>query len=176
VSNCSSKKTGGCKVEGCLDSHAAHYCWVCKNKDSDHLSSTCGSRKKAILYHATLKKHESSIKRNGLRKSAQGTLGPGVYFVTTLKYAEEIARFSPMRGGLARSGPNEKFIVVEACCDLGNVYYAPNDAQWAHSDWQSSYDSCYHKHAAWANLTKDFREVCIKDESRVKVIQIHSCN
>jgi len=34
-------KIAGCRVTGCSESHAAHFCRNCQNADSDHFSSVC---------------------------------------------------------------------------------------------------------------------------------------
>jgi len=167
-SQCPKKVNGGCNARGCNETHPAHFCWVCKDKNSDHVSAACNTKHQAILFHGTLKDYKSSIQQTGLRKSSHGTLGAGVYFVTTRKYAEDIARYR------ARFSANKNFIVVEAVCDLGKIHSAPPQAR-NYSDWQNNNDSCYHKHGAWANVQSDFREVCIKDPSRVQVTQIHDC-
>jgi uncharacterized protein (TIGR02452 family) len=38
-----------CKAQGCIDEHTMHYCRICLNSDSDHLSSNCPSRDLSLV-------------------------------------------------------------------------------------------------------------------------------
>lgn len=78
-----------CKVPTCWEKHDKHSCRLCKNKDSDHFTSDCP--KGQILYHATQIQFVSAILKNGLKPSATGRMGPGIYF-TTLEHVKPIAQ------------------------------------------------------------------------------------
>lgn len=67
-----------CKVVGCHDKHNKHYCRICSNGDADHFSTVCPEG--ITLYHGTRVNFVSPICGEGLKPSAGGSLGPGVYF------------------------------------------------------------------------------------------------
>jgi len=166
----SSKCPNGCKAEGCYESHKVHYCWVCEDTNSDHKSVNCQKRFTATLYHGTLKKHSASIEQNGIRPSRHGilTLGSGVYFATTIEHAKKIAQHQANKHG------ETEIVVVQAICNLGNMFPCPHDDGKFVRDydhWQQDYDSCLHKHGKWV-VGNDFREVCIKDPGRCRVEKI----
>jgi len=67
-----------CKAPGCTQGHQNHHCKVCQNYDSTHLGKNCPQG--IDLFHGTRCDSTVSIINTGLRPSASGRIGPGIYF------------------------------------------------------------------------------------------------
>ena len=120
-----------------------NYCSLCKNKDSDHSALKCP--KGIILYHATRRRRTF-----GLKASPNGRLGPGVY-LTNRYAAKKIAIM------IAKNMNAPHYVVLKCLVCLG----------------QPEIDYSQDYHPAWAGLQNGFKEYCLKDASRCKVLEIN---
>ena len=69
----------GAKADGCIEEHYRHYCRLCEDNNSNHLSRNCP--KGVSLYHGTTATAARSITAEGLKCSPNGSWGKGIYFV-----------------------------------------------------------------------------------------------
>ena len=156
-----------CQVKGCKENHQNHFCRVCQDYNSNHFSRNCP--KGTVIYHGTSKQYADSIVANGFKSSAQGRIGPGVYFTRTLREAKEIAnyRFS-----------NNRPVVIECIAHVDYQEFSKED----HEDVivkkiEEWYDFCKKKanhgiHPPWAN-NDFFKEVCVKDPNSITVRHVY---
>jgi len=87
---------------------------LCRSPDSTHLSSKCATG--IMLYHGTKVSNVSSISLSGLRVSATGRLGRGVYMTNCQQMAELISVKH------ASAGVGTGSAVVRIWVNLGNCY------------------------------------------------------
>ena len=130
----------GCKIRRCIKHHSRHYCRLCEATDSNHFSSECPNSR--TLYHGTQRPAVESICSIGLKESADGRLGPGVYFTKTFEDAEKISRYRY---------PDGHVTVVTCQVYLGNhicLKYHGNDR------WQSTHDSACSIHPSWQGIER----------------------
>jgi len=149
-----------CKLE-----HRHHECRICGNKDADHKSQQCPKRHSATLYHGAPAHVGPSIKAHGMKASAGGRLGAGVYATSSFEAARRVAIHNSTPG-----------IVVILKVDLGkmkDLYDKSQDdlVDGTHKWRTGGYDSAYAAHPPWIGL-KHLREFCIPDASRCKVMEI----
>lgn len=147
---------GRCKVRRCKKNHDTHFCRVCKEVDTDHFSSECPRSK--TLFHGTHNGAVDPIKQGGLKKSGDGRLGPGVYFVEKYDEAKQISRNRQQKADKYR---NYTSVVLKCRVHLGkHIDLGKGEG----SDWQASYHSASTIHPPWtAVLDYPFKEYCLKD-------------
>ena len=66
-----------CKAWLCQKEHTSHFCRLCDQKDSQHLSRHCPEG--VILYHGTTSSAVEIITEEGLRSRDNGRWGRGIY-------------------------------------------------------------------------------------------------
>ena len=115
------------------------------------------------LYHGTDGTNAESILRNGLRPSANGRLGAGVYLTDDREIALSVAR-SQMWG-------NKHRFVITAQVDLGAVQdYGEGGTDAA---WRTHYDSAMAIHPPWPGVCSDnFQEYCVASPGRVEITHV----
>ena len=157
-----------CKARraGCLEEHSSHYCRLCEDTDSDHLSRDCPSG--TLLFHGTTAHAARSITEEGLKCSSDGCWGKGIYFVEDRDLAVKIAK-------LRQNQRNEGWAVLECMVNLGRI-----------CDWtrrprhefdlrrfrNSGFNSIEGTHPAWAaaEINNEFTEYCLKDDRKCNVV------
>ena len=109
------------------------------------------------LYHGTKGEHAASILATGLRPSASGRLGAGIYFTFDKDVAIAIAKHRGLQ------------FVVTCEVDIGNSYDFDQggSATWA----VEGFDSARSKHPRWCGVGP-FIEVCVSDPKRVKRMHV----
>lgn len=148
-----------CRVFNCKENHPYHYCKVCQEKNSDHFSRHCP--KSTILYHATNINNYESIKKNGFIASNGGTLGAGVYFSDNSKTAQEIA--------INKANFDENTLYIPCRVYLGNSDDKAYEFD-INGNWRSNFDSASRIHGSWGACNENFKEYCVKDTSRIKLL------
>ena len=158
----------GAKGDGCLALHSRHYCRLCEDKNSNHLSRNCP--KGIILYHGTTVDAALSIIKEGFKYSTDGCWGPGIYFVNDEREAKKIAKH--------KARLRSRFWAVLECrVNLGKVY------DW--SSWEKSpailkllesehkdHDSIKANHFPWAGVRYQFNEYCVRNHQKCNVLKM----
>ena len=117
------------------------------------------------LFHGTDGAHGASILQHGLRASAGGRLGAGVYFTPDKQIATTIARHRGLQ------------FVVECEVTTGNIFdfdkgvaggLAKHSKTWATHGFQTAQAM----HGPWAGVPTAFRELCVHDAKSVRVIKV----
>ena len=116
------------------------------------------------MFHGTDGANAASIISSGLRASADGRLGPGVYLTPDQVVASTIAQHRGLQ------------FVVECEVTVGKVYnfdvgtgaLPPRQKTWAASGFQSAQSM----HGPWAGVATPFCEYCIHDPAAVRVIKV----
>ena len=147
------------KSDGCSENHFGHYCRLCDENDSDHLSRNCPQA--ITLYHGTTADAATNITEEGLKCSPVGRLGPGIYFVDNRDDALKIAR--------SRNPYN--WAVLKCRVNLGPPIagnQSPGTIKRSHGT--------VGVHPPWAGITTDFTEYCLKNEKKCNVVEKLSKN
>lgn len=146
-----------CKVRQCRKNHRIHYCRVCKEEDTNHFSSQCPRSK--TLYHGSHSGAVEPIKKDGLKTSGDGRLGPGVYFVEKYEEAKNISRDRQQK---ADKYQNYTSVVLKCKVRLGkHIDLGTGGGR----DWQSNWHSASTMHPPWAGIGYDFKEYCLKNSN-----------
>ena len=143
------------KADGCSENHFGHYCRLCDENDSDHLSRNCPQA--ITLYHGTKADAATNITEEGLKCSPGGRLGPGIYFVDNRVDALKIAR---------SRNPNN-WAVLQCRVNIGPPI-AGNTTERLHGT--------VGVHPPWAGITTDFTEYCLTNEKKCNVVEKISKN
>ena len=152
----------GCRVSKCKLDHERHFCQLCKEENTDHISSECPNSK--TLYHGTTIRVLKPISIEGLRGSKSGRLGQGVYFVETYGEANCVSKYR------REKGDRNSTVVFKCQVNLGHhINLGKGDGD----GWQLHHDSARSIHPSWANISHDFKEYCLKDASNCVVTSIY---
>ena len=141
------------KSDGCIKNRRKHFCRLCDENNSDHLSRNCPQA--STLFHGTTADAVKNITEEGLKCSPRGCLGRGIYFVDNREYALTIAR---------GRNPNN-WAVLQCKVNLGPPVagnQSPNTIERLHGT--------IGVHAPWAGITTDFMEYCLTNENRCNVV------
>ena len=149
-----------CRVPTCQENHIKHFCSLCNNRNSNHFSHECHSG--VTLYHGTKVNNTSGIASKGLKPSTNGCLGPGIYFVEEYSEAESIAKHRTGNGGVS--------VVIECNVYLGKMVDLQNIID--KRSWKDRYDSAIDIHPAWAGISYDFYEICVKNPKYCSVKKV----
>ncbi|CDW80431.1 gig2-like protein [Stylonychia lemnae] len=89
-----------CKAQKtCPKNHSKHHCKLCDDDDdANHLARDCP--KGITLFHGTKISKVNSILKNGLKPSAKGRIGSGIYFAEA-QIAEQVSRHRGQGTGVA---------------------------------------------------------------------------
>ena len=152
------------KSDGCIKNHRKHFCRLCDENNSDHLSRNCPQA--STLFHGTAVDASKNIRKGlkglkGLKCSPRGSLGPGIYFVDNREYALRIAR---------DRNPNN-WAVLQCKVNLG-----PPVARNQSSNTIERLHGTVGVHPPWAGITTDFMEYCLTNENRCNVVAEFSRN
>jgi len=79
-----------CKVKGCLESHRAHYCRICKDNNSSHYSKNCP--KGTSDYHNTVWQSGDIIRKKGFKPSSPIGIRKGENFIDDPNIAWQMAK------------------------------------------------------------------------------------
>ena len=166
----------GAKGDGCLALHSRHYCRLCEDDNSDHLSRHCPTG--TILYHGTTRENAISITGDVLKSSKDGRLGSGVYFVGKEKEAMKIAQYRARQ-----DGDPSNWAVLTCNVNLGRMddwthcpsgilkYHLHHKEVLAEIDKGYKYDSNFAMHPPWAGIKDKFGEYCLKNYLRCNVMR-----
>lgn len=170
-----------CKVKGCKENHAYHYCKKCRERDSDHFSVRCSQKKlrnsarcKAPGCHENHKKHYCRFckSKNSHHVARDCPKSIELYHATKIEYLEMDNGIGEI--GLKPSGVNNRFgtgiyfAELKYVTDIAkNLYHEEGivlkcrvclgkckDFQNStdfNGDWKNSYESCTAIHPPWLN-------------------------
>lgn len=129
-------------------------------------SSAASNYKKKTVYHGTTSARADRIQREGIRPSADGMLGPGVYVSADYNKALREAKRRGYRDGGGQP------TVLEFDVNVGSVMVIDRKDHPRRLNWQSTHDS------AWVPPnTRDLcpiggsEESCIKDPRRLHFVK-----
>ena len=143
-----------CRADGCSEHHLRHFCRLCDENDSDHLSRNCPQA--STLFHGTTADAATNITEEGLKCSPVGRLGPGVYFVDYYEYALKIAR---------RRNP-DNWAVLECKVNIG----PPIAGNKSPKKTKRLYGTVSF-HPPWAGIKNNFMEYCLTNEIKCHVVE-----
>ena len=110
------------------------------------------------LYHGTDGANAASILGEGLRASTSGRLGAGVYLTDDKDVAKQVARHRGLQ------------FVVTVDVEIGTVKdYGSGKTDAA---WHGTFDVATAMHQPWAGVQHSFKEYCIADATRVRVVEV----
>ena len=129
-----------------------------------YLAAEEGVPNKLLMFHGTDGANAAGIIQHGLRPSAGGRLGPGVYLTPDQTVANTIAKHRGLQ------------FVVECEVTPGKVYnfdtgtgaLPAQKTTWA----ASGFNAAQSMHPPWAGVDAAFCEYCIHDAAAVRVIKV----
>ena len=129
-----------------------------------YLAAEEGVPNKLLMFHGTDGANAAGIIQHGLRPSAGGRLGPGVYLTPDQTVANTIAKHRGLQ------------FVVECEVTPGKVYnfdtgtgaLPAQKKTWA----ASGFNAAQSMHPPWAGVDAAFCEYCIHDAAAVRVIKV----